>query len=83
MDALTSLDGLTALPAIRHLSLHGNAITNVDSLTTLPPSWLDLTGNPLSPAALGIIGDLCRANWAITWDGGSCGSLCIYASCTR
>jgi hypothetical protein len=80
--ALTSLAGLTGLQRLRRLDVRGNAITNVDSLPALSPTWVDLRNNPLDAAALGIISGLCATNkWAITWDGGGCGSPCLFEDC--
>jgi hypothetical protein len=79
---LSSLAGLTSLPAIRVLGL-GSALTELDPFTIAGPAWLDLTGNPLDGNALAVIPRLCGAGWAVDWDGGSCGTSCNFESCTN
>jgi len=78
---LTTLEGLQDLPRLRHLMLTGNAISDLSPLTALPPVWLEISKNPLDDAAAGIIQSLCGAGWAVTWDGGACGNVCLFDSC--
>ncbi len=80
---LSSLVGVADMPRLRRLIVSGNAISDISSLTSAQPMWIDLTDNPLDAAAPTIIQGLCAARWAVDWDGGSCGSSCLFDSCTN
>jgi hypothetical protein len=80
---LSSLGGVADMPRLRRLIVSSNAITDISPLTASQPMWIDLRGNPLDAAAPAIIQSLCAARWAVDWDGGSCGTSCLFESCTN